>query len=386
MALVVILVVAFAIAKTITNYRIDREYAKQGLESPRMRMKAAKAERGQATRDAVARTRPGASGYFRELWNDAWDDATDRHRARRQARKAGTAPPKQHVKPWWRYLFDPIGEQAPAVPESRRPNTTPAPPVQPSAPPPARPQPSTPASQSPRAPQPPSTVRPPKPGPVDGGHPCPRGCGGWIDMRNFDPPNQPRDHCTNCGWLPPSTTPPQRPGEADPSDQPVQHQATQEGTPLYPGPGFKPPGETAWDMAAREHAQDRNRAANQGGTMSNATGDVHDVESCDRELDALTDDLTAIDTALDVIDEKVGEARSSAELIQAFLAGKKVDGAVLAGLATALEMLGPDAIKTLIDAIAAAKQGVAATKDGMAPLREANQLVGSADGSVLNGR
>jgi hypothetical protein len=282
--LIVILIAAWAIAKLITNYKIDREYASQGLDSPRMRMKMAKAKSGEVGPEAVARTRPGAAGYFRELWDDAWDDAAERHRARRAAKKAGVAPPERHRKPWWRYLFDPIGKA-----------DEPAKPTPPATPPPVA---ATEPEPTPPAPEP---AKPPPP----------------------------------------------------PAEPPAYAPSTEGDDPM---------------------------------PDTSATGDVHDVETCDHELDALTDDLTAIDTALDVIDEKVREARTSAELIQAFLAGKNVDGNVLAGLATALDMLGPDAIKTLIDGIAAAKAGVAETKDAMGPLREANELVGAADGSVLNGR
>ena len=125
MALVVILILAFAIAKTITNYRIDKEYARQGLDSPRMRMKMAQVRNGQVSPAAVERTRPGASGYFRELWHDAWDDALQRHRERRAARKGGTAPPQRHRKSWWRWLFDPIGEDRQPAPTPAEPTAAP---------------------------------------------------------------------------------------------------------------------------------------------------------------------------------------------------------------------------------------------------------------------
>lgn len=299
---VLVVIAAFATAKVITNYRIDREYARQGLDSPRMRLKLAKAARGEATAESVARTRPGATGYFLELWNDAWADATDRHRARKAAKEAGVVPPERHSKPWWRYLFDPIGEDQPS----------PAPPA--------------PAPQTKDVPQPQPTAAKPRT--------------------------------------------PVRPQPATPAPQPFPHQATPEQSPApNPRPEPEPTPDTGDDMAT-----------------NTATGDVHDVESCDSELDALTDDLTAIDTALDVIDENIRSARSSTELIEAFLAGKNVDGEVLAGMAQALDMLGPEAIKNLIDSIAAAKAGVQATKEAMGPLREASELVGAADGSVLNGR
>lgn len=360
-----VFIAAFATAKVITNYKVDREYAKQGLDSPRMRMKMAKAQRGEASLAAVARTRPGAAGYFRELWGDAWDDAIQRHRKRRAAKKAGTAPPKRYRKPWWRYIFDPIGDPSPTGPPAVG---------QPSQTPPTST--SKPAQSPPRHPT--ATVPParansrPPTNRAEGGIPCPNRCDGYIDMRQFNPPNPVREHCTRCGWLTP-----------DPDAPGLQHE---------PGEcartGCTDPTIPLSDFCRRHDKAETANQPDQGDDMTNstATGDVHDVESCDAELNALTDDLTAIDTALDVIDENVRSARSSAELIQAFLAGKNVDGEVLAGLTTALDMLGPNAIKTLIDSIAAAKAGVEATKDAMGPLREASNLVGSADGSVLNGR
>lgn len=131
-----------------------------------------------------------------------------------------------------------------------------------------------------------------------------------------------------------------------------------------------------------------------GGTMSTntstgsgtATGDVHDVETCDNQLDALLDDLTTIDTALDVIDNSIGDAGAATERIEAWLRSKNVDDTTVGGMSQALEMLSPDRIKSLMDAIAAAKAGVQATKDGLGPLREAAGMLNGADGSVLNGR
>lgn len=292
MALVVILVLAWAIAKTITNYKIDHEYARQGLESPRMRAKLDQAVQGQISPEAAHRTRPGASGYFHELWDDAWDDASQRHRERRAARKAGTKPPG---KSWWKWLFDPIGGDRP----------TPTPP--------------------------PASPEPQMPGP------------------HFAPP-----------WSPPEPPAQPNPKAPPPPPQPTTPQ------PPDPKPDVEPEGDTMQN--------------------TNSTGDVHDVETCDAELGALILDLDHIDNALDALDQYVRSARTSAEMIQAFLAGKNVDGEILAGLNTALEMLGPEAIKTLIDAVAAAKQGVANTQTALAPLREAGELVGAADGSVLNGR
>lgn len=336
MGLIVILIAAWAITKAITNYKLDREYARQGLASPRTQMKIAKARSGEASPAAVARSRPGASGYFRELWDDAWDDALQRHRQRKAAKEAGTAPPRRHRKPWRQWLYDPIGEADDPKPPVREPKPTTPPPAAPTAP--ANTRATTPDPLPPAPPSPPVTNQPPQDPPRI---PCPRGCGGRIVSFRTNPfhPEQGTDqYCNKCGWL-------------------TEHAVTPN------------PDKQGDDMAE-----------------NTATGDVHDVESCDQELGALTDDLTAIDTALDVIDENVRSARTSAELIQAFLAGKNVDGDVLAGLAQSLDMLGPDAIKNLIDSIAAAKAGVEATKEAMGPLREASELVGAADGSVLNGR
>jgi len=117
-----------------------------------------------------------------------------------------------------------------------------------------------------------------------------------------------------------------------------------------------------------------------------ATGDVHDVETCDAQLDALHDDLTSIDTALDVIDNSIRDAGAATERIEAWLRSKNVDDTTVGGMSQALEMLSPERIKSLIDAIAAAKAGVQTTKDGLQPLREAAGMLQGADGSVLNGR
>jgi hypothetical protein len=125
---------------------------------------------------------------------------------------------------------------------------------------------------------------------------------------------------------------------------------------------------------------------NNGGTdMNTATGDVHDVETCKTELTALADDLTRVDTALDVIDEAIRQAKAAVEHIEAWLASKNADACV-PGMAAALDALSADRIKELMDAVAVAKQGVADTLDNLVPLEEAAELVGGADGSVLNGR
>lgn len=120
--------------------------------------------------------------------------------------------------------------------------------------------------------------------------------------------------------------------------------------------------------------------------MAAATGDVHDVESCDQQLNEVDGDLDTINGALDTIDSAVGDVRSAVERIEAFLRDKNADDTTVGGMAAVLDALGADVIKTLIDAIAAAKAGVAATRDGLAPLREAKELVGATDGSIVNGR
>lgn len=117
-----------------------------------------------------------------------------------------------------------------------------------------------------------------------------------------------------------------------------------------------------------------------------ATGDAHDVESAIAQCDALSNDLTAIDTALDLIDERRDSAGRAAELIHAFLASKNVEDAAVGGMAQAMDMLSPTHIKALIDAIAAAKAGVQSAREVLAGLQEAEQMLNGADGSVLNGR
>jgi hypothetical protein len=128
------------------------------------------------------------------------------------------------------------------------------------------------------------------------------------------------------------------------------------------------------------------RPVTEGENIMAATGDVYDVETCDRQLDELDDDLDTVNSALDTIDGAVGDIRAATERIEAFLRSKNADDTTVGGMAAVLDALGPDAIKTLIDAIAAAKNGVAATRDGLGPLREAKELVGATDGSILNNR
>lgn len=126
-----------------------------------------------------------------------------------------------------------------------------------------------------------------------------------------------------------------------------------------------------------------------GGSTStgsgSATGEVHDVESCDAQLDALDDDLDAMNNAVDAIDTAVGDALSAVERMRAWLQKKNVDQAVT-GMDQVADVLNPDSIKAIIDAVAGAKAGVQTTRDGLAPLREARDLVGDADGSAINGR
>lgn len=127
-ALIVIALVAAAITKTITNYRVDREYARQGLDSPRYRLKLAKATAAGQSAKAAEVARPGARGYFRELWNDAWDDAIERHRrarkAKKEAKKTGAKQPtmRERAADWWRWAVTPIGEsEGDAQPAAERP-------------------------------------------------------------------------------------------------------------------------------------------------------------------------------------------------------------------------------------------------------------------------
>lgn len=119
---------------------------------------------------------------------------------------------------------------------------------------------------------------------------------------------------------------------------------------------------------------------------ASATGDAHDVESALHQCDLLDDDLTRIDTSLDVIDEAIASAGNAAELIEAFLASKNVDDAAVGGMSVARDMLSPTHIKALIDAIATAKNGVAQTREELLRLQDVEQQLHGADGSVLNGR
>lgn len=121
-------------------------------------------------------------------------------------------------------------------------------------------------------------------------------------------------------------------------------------------------------------------------STAGATGDAHDVESAVNQCNLLEDDLTAIDTSLDVIDEAISRAGSATELVEGFLRSKNVDDTTVGGMSVARDMLSPTHIKALMDAVAAAKEGVRSTRDGLASLEEANEMLQGADGSVLNGR
>jgi hypothetical protein len=145
------------------------------------------------------------------------------------------------------------------------------------------------------------------------------------------------------------------------------------------------------DPGERSHPQNQSTTT-EGDDMntttdasSTATGDAHDVESALQQCDLLDDDLTRIDTSLDVIDEAIASAGSAAELIEAFLASKNVGDAVT-GMSVARDMLSPTHIKALIDAIAAAKSGVAQAREELLRLQDVEQQLNGADGSVLNGR
>lgn len=121
-----------------------------------------------------------------------------------------------------------------------------------------------------------------------------------------------------------------------------------------------------------------------GGT---ATGDAHDLESASQQADLLDDDLTRIDTALDVIDEAIASAGGATELLEAFLHSKNVDDTTVGGMSVARDMLSPTHIKALIDAIAAAKQGVRNTKEAIDVMNDqATEALKGADGSIVNGR
>lgn len=149
-----------------------------------------------------------------------------------------------------------------------------------------------------------------------------------------------------------------------------------------PEPGRQPDGrppntEQGEDMPPENTAQ-------AGGT---ATGDAHDLESAIHQCDLLEDDLTSIDTSLDVIDEAIDSAGTATELIEAFLTSKNVDTTTVGGMSAARDMLSAEHIKTLIDAIAAAKQGVKDTREALEAMKDgADEALQGADGSIVNGR
>lgn len=129
-----------------------------------------------------------------------------------------------------------------------------------------------------------------------------------------------------------------------------------------------------------------NREGDNTMTETDATGDVYDVETCKQQCQILNDDLTRVDTSLDVIDEAVRSMADTAEKIGAWLASKNANDTSITGMSTVMEALNPDRIKELMDAVAAAKQGVQDTIDSIAPYEEADQLLAGADGSITNGR
>jgi hypothetical protein len=150
--------------------------------------------------------------------------------------------------------------------------------------------------------------------------------------------------------------------------------------------GPQPVDAARWNRAAGEQPATEGDPMTDANTAGTATGDAHDVESALHECGLLDDDLTRIDTSLDVIDEAITSAAAAAERIEAFLASKNVDDSAVGGMATARDALSPDRIKELMDAVAAAKQGV---KDAVAELERLQELesqLAGADGSVLNGR
>lgn len=164
--------------------------------------------------------------------------------------------------------------------------------------------------------------------------------------------------------------------EPDRSDAPAPHT-----TPApQPAPNTTPAPQPA------PHKEKDPESDDEENDMTTATGEVHDVETCANECNKLAYDLGTIDVSLDTIDTAVRSAAAAAELIEAWLTGKNFDSNTVAGMALVRDMLGPDKILALIDAVGAAKTGVQNTLDALAPYQEAAGLVGAADGSALNGR
>ncbi|MCW6003834.1 hypothetical protein K1W54_04455 [Micromonospora sp. CPCC 205371] len=379
------LIVCFLLAMVITGGRAvnDGIHAWRGTEPPHLTKARLRAQKTLATAEHPPSPRRGepeatAGDVARAYWGGAMADLLEHREAARARRKqnramreAGAEVPK---RPWWqplaalgRLLVEPVGgrtndDSGPVCPdcgrrtdssgtcavcvararvEERRQTTRPNPDTDPG--------PST------------SVVhtddhtyclandcRTETNRHNDVGPPCPLGCGGRIVGYRYPGLDATKDLlCDKCGWL-------------------RRH------TPKKP---------TTEASEAK-----RTPSTNQGDKPMAATGDVHDVESCDQQLGELDDDLDTINQALDTIDTAIGDARDATEKIEAFLRAKNADDTTVGGMAAALDALGPDAIKTLIDAIAAAKAGVAATREGLAPLREAKDLVGATDGSILNNR
>lgn len=147
-----------------------------------------------------------------------------------------------------------------------------------------------------------------------------------------------------------------------------------------PRPTLQPPSDTQPSLEGDDMAQPVS-------TTGTATGDAHDLESAGHQCDLLGDDLTRIDTALDVIDEAITSAGTATELVEAFLTSKNADETTVGGMSSARDMLSPERIKTLIDAITAAKAGVQASKEAIDTMNEkATDALQGADGSIVNGR
>lgn len=85
---ITILLLAAVVTKVVATHREDMEYARHGQDSPRYRMKLAKAQAArQSGRPAADPPRVGASGYMRDLWDDCWADLGEHRQRSRQARK-----------------------------------------------------------------------------------------------------------------------------------------------------------------------------------------------------------------------------------------------------------------------------------------------------------
>jgi hypothetical protein len=186
------------------------------------------------------------------------------------------------------------------------------------------------------------------------------------------------------------------PAEPAPSPTPP---STNEGEPdMSTGEGIRAEGETQAEADARTaRAEAQFNAVHnpttggstmpQSNTAGTATGDAHDLESASQQCDLLDDDLTAINTALDVIDERIDSAGNATELIEAFLKSKDMPDTAVGGMSVARDMLSPTHIKALIDAIAAAMQGVRTSKEAIDTMHDqATEALQGAAGSVVNNR